>query len=189
MAVERVIIVHGHASSPLKYWFTNLAEELKKTGIREVLIPWMPHPYFPTIRSWKKRLASIIGNSGAITAVIGHSFGAISALRLAEDTKIHTIISISTPVRWVWHPWLRARFLYREPQWQLLQANIQRHLIIQAIDDWIAPLENANYLHQKLFGEVMLLNSGGHLCSETLPSLAQKRIFEILELDSNPDSH
>lgn len=185
MPIKRVVIVHGHNAYPMKYWFTDLAEFLRKSGCTEVVIPQMPRPHLPDIRTWKRKLSSIIGNTTDETAVIGHSFGGIAVLRLAEEIaggrKLGAVIVVSCPIRWVWGH-LRARWLYREPDWIRVQESVCKLAIIHSTNDWIAPFNNATYLQDKTSCELLVLHGYGHVCCPILPIEAKNYIICTLGL-------
>lgn len=188
MLAKRAIIVHGHASNPAKYWFGELATCLIRAGC-EVLIPAMPHPHLPTICSWKRKLKILIDDDFEETVVIGHSFGGLTALRLAEDLSpgrsLGGIVVVASPVRWVWHRLFPARVLYREPDWIRVRANVGNIAIIHSDDDWIAPFPNAMYMQSKLECELLTLQSQGHILSRVLPTEAQSLITQTLELTTD----
>lgn len=186
MRIKRVVIVHGHDASPSMHWFSDLAKVLQMLRYaEEVLIPPMPHPHLPDIRSWKQKLSSIIGNTTEETAVIGHSFGAITTLRLADSLppgrKLGAIILVSCPIKWVWGG-VPARVLFREPDWNRVRESVRHLAVIHSDDDWVAPLRNATYMQGKLDCGYLVLHGHKHLCCPILPLEAKERIIFTLGL-------
>lgn len=184
--IERVVIVHGHSSSPARYWFESLRKYLISLGCAEVLIPQMPHPQLPDIKSWKRALSMIIQEDFENTALIGHSFGGISAFRfaeiLSEGRKLGAIIAISSPVRKVWHPLFPARILFREPDWGKVVANTKTISLVYSTNDWISPFNNALYLQKKLDCQLFSLEGYNHICCSHLPRKAKTFIAQTLAL-------
>lgn len=182
MPVKRVIIVHGHAAKPTMHWFIDLENFLQRAGYQDILIPRMPNPQLPTISRWKRRLVPFIEDSEQ-TAIIGHSFGAITALRLASDLaperKLGAVIVVACPIKWVWGR-IPARVLYREPDWEHVHQSVSRQAIIHSNNDWIAPVKNATYMQNKLGCEPLILHNYRHLCCQVLPSEAKTHILNIL---------
>jgi len=180
MPIKRVVIVHGQAANPTMNWFTDLATSLRETGYREVYIPWMPHPQIPDVQSWKRKLSLLVQDVPEETAIIGHSFGAITALRFADsitpDRMLGAVIVVSCPIKWVWGG-VPARILYREPDWKRVRASVRNLAIIHSDNDWIAPVRNATYMQSKLGCEPFVVHGYGHLCRETLPSEAHNHVL------------
>jgi len=183
MPIRHVVIVHGHDAKPIINWFTDLAELLKKSGV-EVLIPWMPSPHLPEIRRWKERLRAVIRDNIEETAIIGHSFGGVSALRLAEGFSageaLGALIVVAAPVKWVWHPRFPARVLFREPNWDRVRLGGRCFALVYSDNDWIAPVKNAAYLEDKLGCKALILHGYGHLCLPELPLEAKMHIIRTL---------
>lgn len=184
--IEKVVIVHGHNSNPKKYWFQNLKKYLQKLGCENVLIPQMPHPRLPDIRSWRNTLSMLIQENYENTAIIGHSFGGISAFRFAESLpigrKLGAVIAVATPVYRVWHPLLPSRILFREPDWTLAQSNTEKISLIYSTNDRIAPFDNAKYLEEKLKCRLLQLERYNHICCSHLPNEAKVFIAQTLGL-------
>ncbi|OGD57436.1 hypothetical protein A2V71_03365 [Candidatus Berkelbacteria bacterium RBG_13_40_8] len=184
--IERVVIVHGHASDPARYWFESLKRYLISLDCTEVLIPKMPHPNLPSIRLWKKKLFSVLDDRFEQAVIIGHSFGGISAFRLAEvlpaDRKLGAIIAVASPVKRVWNPLFPARILFREPKWKLVRLKTKKISLIYSTDDWICPHSNALYLQSKLSCELLSLDNYHHICCSHLPNQAKIFIAQTIGL-------
>ncbi len=78
-----VYIIHGRASHPNNSWFTWLANELQREGIR-THVPKMPNPYVPSMRKWVKKVREIAGKPSKDKYFIGHSLGCQAILRAFE---------------------------------------------------------------------------------------------------------
>lgn len=186
--IEKVVIVHGHSSDPGKYWFEGLKKYLISLGCANVLIPKMPRPDFPDIRSWKKELFSILGDEFEKTAIIGHSFGGVVAFRFAEDLtldrKLGAIIAVAAPIKNVWNPLLPSRILFREPEWSTILSHTNRISLVYSTNDWISPFNNALYLQTKLKCDLLSLDNYNHICCSHLPTHAKIFIAKTLGLYS-----
>lgn len=188
MPVKRVVIVHGHASHPDKYWFASLATSLRR-GIQEVPIPRMPLPYLPLIPSWTNRLCEIVGDHPEETAIIGHSFGGIAAFYLADNLAycrmLAAIVVIASPVKWVWHPSFPARVILfaREPDWKRVNIGARKILLVYSANDWITPINNATYLQNQLDNKALVLPNHGHFLASSLPDEVKVQIARTFGLN------
>lgn len=74
-------IFHGTEGSPQENWFQWLKEELEKDGI-ETEVPQLPDSAHPDMNKWLTEVANL--EIGSDTILIGHSLGAVLALRMLE---------------------------------------------------------------------------------------------------------
>ncbi len=86
MKIKRVIIIHGWADKPHRGWFGWLAKELTASGV-EVIAPAMPNPKLPSLKDWEQTAAKAIGKLDQHTALVGHSLGTFTLLRVLEQYK------------------------------------------------------------------------------------------------------
>ncbi len=83
MNISRVIIIHGWADKPHHGWLGWLGKELSKSGV-EVVAPVMPNPKLPNLKDWEQTAAQAVGKLDAHTALVGHSLGTFTLLRVLE---------------------------------------------------------------------------------------------------------
>lgn len=84
MGIDRVVVLHGYAATPEDHWFGWLAEELGARGI-DVAVPALPQSDAPDREVWTRAAQQAVGELSLSTAVVGHSLGAITALRALSD--------------------------------------------------------------------------------------------------------
>lgn len=83
----RATILHGFTASPEDHWFPWLAERLEAAGF-EVRVPALPDAQDPDADAWQAAASDAIGEIRDGDAVIGHSLGALAAVRvLAERAR------------------------------------------------------------------------------------------------------
>ncbi len=83
MKITRVIIIHGWADKPNHGWLGWVGQELKKSGV-EVIAPAMPNPKVPNLKVWEETASQAIGKLDEHTALLGHSLGTFTLLRVLE---------------------------------------------------------------------------------------------------------
>jgi len=80
---KRVFIIHGYLSYPEEAWLPWLKTELEKRDY-VVALPAMPHPDRPEIAEWIAFIQRLVGESDAMTSLVGHSMGCQAVLRYLE---------------------------------------------------------------------------------------------------------
>lgn len=79
--IQRVVIVHGYESSPDANWFPWLQSSLEAEGITVTVVP-LPDADDPDKAAWEKAVNAALGMPDAATAVVAHSLGVVTALRV-----------------------------------------------------------------------------------------------------------
>ena len=83
----KAILIHGNGGGkPTDNWLPYLKEELEKIGIRAVA-PQFPDADLARASYWIPFLKDVL-KADAKTIIIGHSSGAIAAMRFAEKNQI-----------------------------------------------------------------------------------------------------
>lgn len=80
----RATILHGYTAAPHDHWFPWLAERLEAAGF-EVNVPALPDSAQPDAAAWHAAADAAIGEIRDGDAVIGHSLGALAALRVIAE--------------------------------------------------------------------------------------------------------
>ena len=95
---KRVFIIYGWEGNPENCWFPWLKKELENKGF-SVIVPSMPHPDAPEIKSWVGHLNSVAGEADENTYFVGHSIGCQTILRyieqLPQEVKIGGIVCVA----------------------------------------------------------------------------------------------
>lgn len=146
----RAILIHGNGGGkPTDNWFPYLKTELEKLGIK-VEAPQFPDADLARASYWIPFLKDVL-KTDEQTIIIGHSSGAIAAMKFAEQNRLlgsvlvgtyHTDLGLETEKLsgYFDSPW----------DWEAIKKNQQ--WIIQfadTSDPWI-PIEEARYVHEKL---------------------------------------
>lgn len=146
----KAILIHGNGGNkPTDNWFPYLKRELEKMGIKTEA-PEFPDADLARASYWIPFIKETL-KADEKTILIGHSSGAIAAMRFAEKNRIlgsvlvaayHTDLGIESEklsgyfdTPWDWNP------IKKNQQWIIQFAAMN--------DPWI-PIEEARFIHNKL---------------------------------------
>lgn len=95
---KRIFIIHGWEGSPDNCWFPWLKAELESKEF-SVIIPAMPNPEAPEMKSWVNSLKNAVKEVDENTYFIGHSIGCQTILRYVEqlptESRVGGIICVA----------------------------------------------------------------------------------------------
>lgn len=157
----KVIFVHGNGgSTPQDNWFPYLKTELEKLGVT-VIARQFPDAILARASSWLPFLKELGADANSI--IVGHSSGAIAAMRFAETNKLlgsvlvaamHTDLGIASE---------RVSGYYAAPwQWQQIKNNQQWIVQFASTDDPWIPITEPRFVHEKLDTEYYEFDNQGH---------------------------
>lgn len=185
----KVIFIPGNGGGgPNDNWFPYLKKELEKLDV-EVVASEFPDSYLARESYWVPFLRDNL-KADEQSILVGHSSGAIAAMRLAETDKLlgsvlvgayHTDLGMSTEKEsgyfnrlWNWEP------IVKNQQWIIQFASIN--------DPWI-PIEEARFVHKKLNTEYHEFMDQGHFGGDynkpTFPELFEALKLKIEEQRNN----
>ncbi len=167
---KRVIIVHGWEGYPEDCWFPWLKRELELHGF-EVIIPKLPHPEVPEIKSWVMALGHSVGVIDGSTYFVGHSIGCQTILRylaiLPEGQKVGGAVFVAgffnlmgletDEEKAVAGPWLNTAIDFEKVR-SVVSKSIA---IFSDNDEWVS-LDNQNVFRDKLGSEIIIEHNMGH---------------------------
>lgn len=146
--IKAIFLPGNGGGSPKDNWFPYLKKELEQLNI-QVIDPEFPDNIIAPESSWIPFLHSLKPDSNTI--LIGHSSGAIAAMRYAEKHPLlgtaligayHTDLNIPSEIQ--------SGYFNRPWNWEKIKNNLK--WIVQFAsqnDPWI-PIAEARYVHQKL---------------------------------------
>ncbi len=146
----KAILIHGNGGgSPTDNWFPYLKTELEKIGIKTEA-PQFPDPFLARASYWLPFLKDTL-KADANTIIIGHSSGAIAAMRYAEKNQLlgsvlvgsyHTDLGIENEKisGYFDTPW----------DWNAIKQNQKWIIQFAAINDPWIPIAEARLVHEKL---------------------------------------
>ena len=171
--MKKAIILHGTQGSPEGNWFRWLEAKLRDKDM-EVWLPQLPHAEQPSLLEW---LSFVQENCpfeiDEETAIIGHSSGSILSLISAQEShrKIGGVICVS-----VFHNnslgWeANARLFDVEFKWMKIRTNVKKQIVcIHSDDDPYVPLDQAQYVANRIGAEMIIIPNQGHFNLEKSPT-------------------
>lgn len=162
MKLPKVIIIHGNGGATgTDHWFPSVKLALEKEGIK-VITPTMPDNVLAREKYWLPFLKDKL-HADENTILVGHSSGAVAAMRFAENNKIYGSVLVG-----VCHTDLddedekRSGYYNRPWQWDRIKANQKWIVEFHSTDDPFIPVEEARYVHKKLNTEYTEATEEGH---------------------------
>jgi predicted alpha/beta hydrolase family esterase len=131
---RRVIIIPGNGSGcEAANFYPSLASSLRAGGFDAVLRD-MPDPNVARSSIWLPFIIESLG-ADSESVLVGHSSGAVAALRLAEKNRYYAVVVVSVTDNDLGDDNERASGYYDAPwDWSAMRRNVQ-HLIMFASDD------------------------------------------------------
>lgn len=160
--IQKVIFIPGNGGgSPKDNWFPSVKKELEAAGLK-VISEEFPDNDLARATSWIPFLLNEL-KADENTLLIGHSTGAIAAMRLAERQPIlgsvligayHTDLGIEKEKQSGYFdtPW----------NWENIRRNQQWIALFASQDDPWIPIEQARYIHTQLNCEYHEYKNAGH---------------------------
>lgn len=177
----KVIFIPGNGGGgPKDNWFPYLKEELEKLKVT-VVASEFPDNYLARESYWLPFIKDHL-QADEKTILIGHSSGAIAAMRFAETNKLigsvlvgayHTDLGLSMEKQsgYFDRPW-DWKSIVRNQKWIIQFASIS--------DPWI-PIEEARFVHDRLGTEYHEFLDQGHFGSDS-NKLAFPELLEAVKL-------
>ncbi len=158
----KVIFIHGNGGcSPNDNWFPYLKDELEKLGVT-VIARQFPDAILARASHWLPFLKGVL-KADEHTILVGHSSGALAAMRFAETNKLlgsvlvaamHTDLGIETE---------RLSGYYNAPwDWEAIKNNQQWIVQFSSTDDPWIPIAEPRFVHKQLNSEMYEFSNQGH---------------------------
>lgn len=173
----RVIFIHGNGSSkPTDHWFPYLKQELESLGIK-VDAPQFPDTELARASYWLPFLEKEL-KASEDTILVGHSSGAIAAMRYAETHKIMGSVLVGAYYTDLGYESEKISGYFDKPwDFKAIKENQQWILQFAGVNDPWIPIEEARTLRDFLNTEYYEFIEGGHLGQD----VDRKTFPELLE--------
>ncbi|MEK9131134.1 MAG: alpha/beta fold hydrolase [Patescibacteria group bacterium] len=170
----RVVLIHGYNSGPDQNFHPWLAAQLKDKGF-EVIAPKLPLEGEPEALVCIDALVKAVGRLDEKTIILGHSLGAVLALRYLEAAE-----AVSTPraVILVGAPWqtksekVKAIFL-SEFDYDVVAWKAKEFVIVHDKEDKLVPFDHAEKYQKMLNAELVETTGCDHFMESEYPILLQ----------------
>jgi len=173
MSNPKVILIHGNGTVRWSYnWMPWIKKELEDLGL-EVIGETFPDSILAREEYWipflKENLAA-----DENTILIGHSSGAVCAMRFAEKNKIFGSILVSPSYTDLGDESEKQSGYFDSPWlWDKIKENQNWIIQFDSTDDPYIPLEEFKHVHQMLDTQLIEFTDRGHFFEDqvTFPEI------------------
>ena len=158
----KVVFIHGNGTStPNDNWWPYLKTELEKLGLR-VTARQFPDAQLALASSWLPFLKHELGVNET-TILIGHSSGALAAMRFAEQNKILGSVLVGAMYTDLGMESERLSGYFDKPwDWESIRNNQQWIVQFASMDDPWIPIEEPRFVHKNLKSQYHEFTKQGH---------------------------
>lgn len=146
----KVIFIPGNGGGDIngpEGWFPFVQKELEKTGLK-VISQNFPDPIKAREKNWLPFIKKLGADENTI--LIGHSSGAVAALRYAEKNKILGSVLVSASYTDLGMESEKVSGYFNHPwDWDKIKQNQSWIIQFHSIDDPFIPIKEARFIHQK----------------------------------------
>ncbi|MFZ1801468.1 MAG: alpha/beta hydrolase [Candidatus Saccharimonas aalborgensis] len=174
----KIILIHGNGGGTGQdNWFPYVKKQLEEKGFT-VVSETMPDNILARESQWLPFLKDKLG-ADEDTILVGHSSGAVAAMRFAENNKLYGSVLVGACYTDLGDEDEKASGYYSRPwQWDKIKANQNWIIQFASTDDPYIPIEEARHIHEQLDSEYHEAVNEGHYGEDK-----SKTIFpELVEL-------
>lgn len=167
----KVVIIHGNGGcTSQSHWTPWLKTELEKNKIT-VIAPTMPDNVEAKSSIWLPYMRDKL-KCDENTIIIGHSSGAVAAMRYAEQYKLLGTILIGACYTDLGYASERIAGYYNTPWlWETIKKNQQWIALFASTDDPFIPIQEARHIQKNLTPDYYEFTDQGHFMNKTIPDL------------------
>ena len=161
MATTKAILIHGNGGcTAADIWLPWVERELTALGL-DVINQTFPDNIKARAKFWLPHLESLGADENTI--LIGHSSGAVAAMRYAETHRLLGSVLVGVCHTDLGDGFEAASGYYAEPwQWQRIRNNQQWMAIYNSIDDPHIPIAEARFMAAQLRCSYFEFTDRGH---------------------------
>lgn len=158
----RAILIHGNGGgNPSDNWFPYLKKELENLGIKTDA-PQFPDSDLARASYWIPFLKDTL-KADENTIIIGHSSGAIAAMRFAEKNTIYGSVLVGSYHTDMGIEKEKLSGYFDSPwDWNAIRKHQKWIIQFASENDPCIPISEARYVHQKLSTDYYELPDQGH---------------------------
>lgn len=180
MNATRIILIHGNGGSTVNdNWFPYVRKELENLGI-DVIARTFPDNVLARQKYWIPFLKNEL-KADENTIIIGHSSGAVAAMRFAEKNKIYGSILIGACYTDLGEEDEKISGYYEAPwNWEAIKNNQNWIVQFASIDDPYINIEEPRFIHNKLSTEYFEFKDQGHF-SRDIGKIEFPELVEVIK--------
>ncbi|HKC04685.1 MAG TPA: alpha/beta hydrolase [Patescibacteria group bacterium] len=178
VAFLKIILIHGNGgSSANDNWFPYVKKELEKLNLK-VVSKTFPDNKLARQEYWLPFLKDEL-KTDKNTILVGHSSGAVAAMRFAEKNKIYGSILIGASYTDLGEESEKVSGYFDKPwDWESIKNNQNWIIQFASTDDPYIPIAEARHIHEKLNTDYHEYNNRGHFSWDT----GLKEFSELIEV-------
>lgn len=163
MKIKAIIIPGNGDDNPEDKWFPYVTRELEKIGINVTNVKF-PDPVLARQKYWLPFIEKLGADKNTI--LIGHSSGAVAAMRYAETHKILGSVLVGACYTDLGEENERISGYYDNPwNWDSIMKNQKWIVQYASTDDPFIPITEARYIHNNLNTKYYEYTNQGHFGS------------------------
>jgi len=170
----RIMLVPGNGDADVdsEIWYPWITKQLKSLGLN-IISKNMPDPDLARKEYWLPFIEEQLArDEGAI--LIGHSSGAIAALRYAETHQLQGIVLVSAYHTNLGMEKEKASHYFDTPwQWDKIKQNVKWIIQLHSTDDPYISNDEAEYIAKKLDTDYHEYTDKGHFEDKEFPELLE----------------
>lgn len=177
MVFMKIMLVPGNGNADMsEIWYPWIVKEFKKLDF-EVIAKNMPDADLARKEFWLPFIEQQLKEDEK-SILIGHSSGAVAAMRYAETHKLEGIVLVSVCYTDLGDEKEAMSRYFNEPwQWDLIKKNVKWIVQFHSLNDPFIPIEEARFVHEKLDTEYYEYSDQGHFSSD----VGKNEFPELLE--------
>lgn len=179
--MKNALILHGTGSSSAGNWFPWLQKTLQENSWK-VWVPDLPQNDFPNVKRYNDFLFSSEWEFNSESVIIGHSSGAVAILGLLQELPpsvvIDTAILVGSFQNDLGRDDLKGLF-EKLFDFEKIKKHARQFVFLHGADDPICPLAGAQYLSEKLNGDLIVVPDGKHFSGPQFKKLPH--VLQILD--------
>ena len=167
----KAMIIPGNGGENMsQIWYSYIKKELEKLGF-QVISENMPDPVLAREKFWLPFIEKKL-NLEEDAILVGHSSGAIAALRYLEKHKAKGVVLVAA-----YHTDLgladekESGYFDREFDWDKIKANSKWIIQFSALNDPVIPIKEAEYVRDKLNTDYHEYSDKGHYNFKEVPEI------------------
>ncbi len=166
----KFILIHGNGGSNSNdVWLPYVERELTAAGY-VVINRSFPDNVKARAEYWLPFIAEL--GADANTVIIGHSSGAVAAMRYAQDHQLYGSVLVGACYTDLGEPSEKVSGYYDTPwDWAAIKANQRWILQYASPDDAVIPIAEPRYIQKMLSTKYFELSKRGHFEGNAFPEL------------------
>jgi len=174
----RIFIIPGNGAGDVTncMWYPWLRDKVNDSGIAEGVLRNMPDPIEAKRSIWLKFMSEELG-IGPNDIIVGHSSGAVAAIRYAETTQVGGIILVGAYSSHLGDQLEKASGYFDGPwKFENVRENCQRGGIVQfgSSDDPFLPWDTQQDIADGLKAKLFKSDDKGHFQASSYPEIVKE---------------